>query len=132
MQATGHRTRTDTILFGELTARGNNTWGTFAEMKPLIFLRALYCVDSSYRELRGSAAAARGCPTTSGGSRSFRRQNPALFGASGLSVHPYEMTTPPNKPTYLLSNGSIGVGRSDPNFADLPEVPRLVAEPWIA
>jgi hypothetical protein len=125
LQATGHKTRTDTILFGELTARGNNAWGTFAEMKPLIFLRALYCVGSNYRELRGSAASARGCPTTSAGSRSFRRQNPALFGASGVSVHPYEMTTPPNKPTYLRSNGSIGVGKSDPNFADLPEVPRL-------
>jgi hypothetical protein len=125
LQATGHKTRTDTILFGELTARGNNAWGTFAEMKPLIFLRALYCVDSRYRQLRGSAAAARGCPTTASGSRRFRRQNPALFSASGVSVHPYEMTTPPNKPTYLRSNGSIGVGRSDPNFADLPEVPRL-------
>ncbi len=125
LQATGHSTRTDTILFGELTARGNDAWGVFAEMKPLIFLRALYCVDSSYRELRGSAASARGCPTTAAGSRSFRGQNPALFGASGVSVHPYEMTTPPNKPTYLLSNGSIGVGKSDANFADLPEVPRL-------
>jgi hypothetical protein len=125
LQATGHRTRTDTILFGELTARGNNAFGTFAEMKPLIFLRALYCVDSSYHALRGSAAAARGCPTTAGGSRNFRRQHPALFGASGVSVHPYEMTTPPNKPTYLRSDGSIGVGRSDSNFADLPELPRL-------
>ena len=35
------------------------------------------------------------------------------------------MTTPPNKPTYLRSDGSVGVGRSDPNFADLPELPRL-------
>ena len=59
-----------------------------ANMKPLIFLRSLYCVDSNYRELRGSAGVAQGCPTTAAGSRSFRKQNPALFSASGLRRPP--------------------------------------------
>ena len=71
-------------------------WGVFSGMTPLAFLRALYCVDSSYRELRGSAARIRGCPTTAAGSRRFRAQNPALFEASGVSDHPYMRWYPPN------------------------------------
>jgi hypothetical protein len=82
------------------------------------------CVDSSYHELRGSAAAAQGCPTTTAGSRSFRRENPALFSASGFAEHPYEEVSPPNKPTYLCGT-KLCAGRSDPDFADLPELPRL-------
>lgn len=122
--ATGHSTRTDTILIGEVTPHGTNAWGVFSNMKPLIFLRSLYCVDSGYRELRGSAAAAQGCPTTAAASRSFRRQNPALFSASGFADHPYEEASAPNLPTYLCGT-KLCVGRSDPDFADLPEVPRL-------
>jgi hypothetical protein len=124
LQATGHRTRTDRILFGEVAPRGANAWGVFSGMKPLIFLRSLYCVDSGYHPLRGSAAAAQGCPTTAGGSRNFRRQHPALFSASGFADHPYEQASAPNRATYLCGN-RLCVGRSDPDFTDLPEVPRL-------
>ena len=127
LQATGHTTRTDKILFGEVTPHGENAWGVFANMKPLIFLRSLYCVDSGYHELRGSAARAQGCPTTAAGSRSFRKQNPALFSASGFADHPYEEASAPNdadapvrEPVKLCAGG-----HSDPDFADLPEVPRL-------
>ena len=122
--ATGHSTRTDKILFGEVTPHGNNTWGVFANMKPLIFLRSLYCVDSSYHQLRGAAARAQGCPTTAAGSRSFRKQNPALFSASAFAAHPYEEASAPNRPTYLCGT-KLCVGRSDPDFADFPELPRL-------
>jgi hypothetical protein len=127
LQATGHRASTDRILFGEVAPRGATTpnWGNFSGMKPLVFLRSLYCVDSRYRELRGSAAAAQGCPTTAAGSRSFRRQHPALFGASGFADHPYEQASVPNQPTYLCGS-KLCVGRSDPDFTDLPEIPRLV------
>jgi hypothetical protein len=93
-------------------------------MKPLVFLRSLYCVDSRYRQLRGSTARAQGCPTTSDGSRSFVRQHPALFSASGFADHPYEQASAPNRPTYLCGR-SLCVGRSDADFTDLPEVPRL-------
>ena len=123
--ATGHSTRTDRILFGEVTPHGVNAWGVFANMKPLIFLRSLYCVDSSYRQLRGSTAAAQGCPTTAAGSRSFRRQNPALFGASGFADHPYEQASAPNTPTHLCGSKLCVGSPSDPDFADLPEIPRL-------
>ena len=124
LQATGHRTRTDRILFGELTPAGENAWGVFSNMKPGTFLRSLYCVDSNYHELRGSAASAQGCPTTVAGSRAFRSQNPALFSASGFAEHPYEEVTPPNEPLHLCGT-KLCPGRSDPDFADLPELPRL-------
>jgi hypothetical protein len=65
-------------------------------MTPLDFLRNLYCVNSSYHELRGTAARIRGCPTTAAGSRAFPTQNPALFEASGVSDHPYMRWYPPN------------------------------------
>jgi hypothetical protein len=96
LQATGHTTHTDTIAFGELAPRGESFWGVFSGMKPLTFLRALYCVDASYRPLRGSAARIRGCPATAAGSRRFRAQNPALFEASGVSDHPYMRWYKPN------------------------------------
>jgi hypothetical protein len=125
LQATGHSTRTDRILFGEVTPHGVNAWGVFSNMKPLIFLRSLYCVDSRYRELRGSAAAAQGCPTTASGSRSFRKQHPALFGASGFADHPYEQASAPNQPTHLCGSKLCVGSPSDPDFADLPRIPQL-------
>jgi hypothetical protein len=97
LQATGHDTSTDTIAWGELAPRGESYWGVFSGMKPLTFLRALYCVDSRYRPLRGGAARVRGCPTTASASRRFRAQNPALFAASGVTDHPYMRWYPPNR-----------------------------------
>ena len=94
--ATGHRPATDTIAFGELAPRGESYWGVFSGMKPLTFLRALYCVDSNYHQLRGTAARIRGCPTTAAASRRFRAQNPALFAASGVTDHPYMRWYKPN------------------------------------
>jgi hypothetical protein len=96
LQASGHTPATDTILFGELAPRGAKRWGVFSGMKPLVFLRALYCVDSRYRPLRGTAARVRGCPTTTAGSRRFPAQHPALFAATGVSDHPYMRWYPPN------------------------------------
>ncbi len=96
LTAAGHGPGTDTILFGEFAPRGENRWGVFSGMTPLNFLRALYCVDSSYRELRGAAARLRGCPTTPAGSRRFRSLHPALFAASGVADHPYSRWYPPN------------------------------------
>jgi hypothetical protein len=124
LAASGHTAGKDTILIGETAPRGlDHGIGSFQGVKPLRFLRALFCVDSSYRQLRGSAASARGCPTTASGSRQFRKQNPALFSASGFADHPYTAQAhpvAPNVPTNLN-----GHGRSDPDFADLPQVPRL-------
>jgi hypothetical protein len=124
LTSSGHRPGRDTILIGETAPRGlDRAIGSFQGVKPLRFLRALYCVDSRYRQLRGSAARARGCPTTASGSRRFRKQNPALFSASGFAAHPYTSQAHPAAPN--VATNLRGPGRSDPDFADLPELPRL-------
>jgi hypothetical protein len=74
-------------------------------------------VDQSFRELRGVAAAQLGCPTTAAGSREFRSQHPALFGATGVGDHPYPGNDPPNRDS-----------QRDPSFATLPKLPNLEAE----
>jgi hypothetical protein len=85
--ASGHRD--DTFLWGELAPRGARRWGLFSGMKPLIFLRALFCVDGAYRPLRGLAATERGCSASPLAPVAFRRAHPGLFAASGVSDHPY-------------------------------------------
>ena len=119
---TGHGR--DTIVIGNLAARGTSGKpsraapqgypGNFGQTKPLQFIRTLYCVDSSYRELRGGAAAAVGCPTNAAGSRSFRRKNPALFNATGFATHPYPINKPPTQ-----------ASSKDPDFTEFAELPRL-------
>jgi hypothetical protein len=105
LHSTGHGS--DTIVIGNLDARGQsgspNKYapqglpGNFAATKPLQFVRALYCVSSSYKELRGGAAAPIGCPTNAAGSRRFRAAHPGLFQASGFATHPYPVNLPPNQ-----------------------------------
>jgi hypothetical protein len=117
LHATGHGH--DTLLIGELAPTGatyppNKFPGTFAQMVPLRFVRALYCVDSSYQPLQGPAAIARGCPPDAAGARAFPQQNPALFQASGFSVHPYSQGLPPDAPT-----------PSEPDYADLADLTNL-------
>jgi hypothetical protein len=130
LRASGHGS--DTFLIGETAPRGfNHPIGNFAGMPPLRFIRALYCVDSSYRQLRGSAAAARGCPTNGSGSRRFVSAHPALFKATGFAVHPYEEGIAPNLFTYACRVGGVQTfcasrTRSDPDWADLPVLPRLM------
>jgi hypothetical protein len=107
LKRTGHAH--DRLMFGELAPRGAENWGVFSGMKPLIFLRAMYCVDSQYRPLRGAAAAIRGCPTNAAGSRQFRAKNPALFTAAGVADHPYMRWYPPNREKFPdPNNTSLG------------------------
>jgi hypothetical protein len=126
LHATGHGH--DTILIGEFAARGNGFHGptsrlaqglpgNYGQTKPLEFIRTLYCLDSNYHQLRGSTAAARGCPTNAAGSRRFRSQHPGLFSASGVGDHPYPGNGPP------LSRAG-----DDPNFATFPDLGRFGAE----
>jgi hypothetical protein len=84
-------------------------------MVPLRFLRSLYCVDSSLRELRGAAAAARGCPTSAAGFHAFAAAHPALFEATGYAVHPYPQGGVP--PTTITP--------FEPDYADLAAIPQL-------
>jgi hypothetical protein len=127
LAGTGHTNRHDTILIGELAPRGFvHPIGNYGSMKPLRFLFALYCVDPSYRQLRGSAAAAIGCPTTAAASRTFRTQNAALFQAGGFADHPYASQSNPQAPNIPTSN-TPGL-RADHQYADLPELGYLEGE----
>jgi hypothetical protein len=124
LQSTGHSR--DTILIGSLAARGSRTRasrslpdgrpGNFGTTKPLQFVRALYCVDTRGRQLRGAAASAESCPTSASGLRRFASQHPALFHASGFAVHPYPVN---QAPTRLDSR--------DPDYAELPDLPHVTS-----
>ncbi|HEY2159891.1 MAG TPA: hypothetical protein VGH24_01170 [Solirubrobacteraceae bacterium] len=86
LSASGHSA--DTTLVGETANRGI--------MSPVPFMRALYCVGSNLRPLRGTAATAFGCPT-SGPASSFVSQHPGLFDSS-YAHHPYGFEAAPNRP----------------------------------
>ena len=102
----------DTILIGETAPKGKPNPGTFNSMKPLRFLRALYCVDRRLRPLTGSTAQALGCPT-SDQARRFPAEHPGLFRVSGWGHHPYSLSTAPNVPS------------GDPDDVTLADLPRL-------
>jgi hypothetical protein len=115
LQRTGHGH--DTTLIGELGPAGSTNAGApgdFAVMAPLRFLRVLYCVGPDYRPLRGSAATARGCPTTTAGTRHFAAADPVLFKATDYADHPYPYGLPPDK-----------VAPDEPDYAELAELPKL-------
>lgn len=115
---TGHGS--DTILIAEIAPRGRTSGdqpGEFSGMVPLRFVRALYCVDSAWRPLRGAAATVRGCPPDAAGSSSFARLHPALFDATGFAVHPYPQAFPPSVVTTGVSGSA--------DYADLPQLPKL-------
>jgi hypothetical protein len=115
LQATGHGQ--DRILIGELAPAGvmKGAPGLFNAMAPLRFLRALYCVDANYQQLRGTQAGQRGCPTTAAASARFATQNPGLFKAPGFAVHPYSFTSLP--PDVRIPN--------EPDYAELAALPTL-------
>ena len=84
-------------------------------MVPLRFIRALYCVDSSFKPLSGTAASERGCPPDAAGSQRFAAQHPGLFQASGFADHPYPQGgSPPNVRT-----------PDEPDYADLASIGNL-------
>jgi hypothetical protein len=123
--ATGHQG--DTILVGETAPKGLNTKGLApcsaargasvctGSIKPLRFIRRLYCLDDGYRPLRGAAASARGCPADAAGTARFPSDHPGLFAASGWAHHPYELIFAPNRPP------------ADPDFVTIASLGRLTS-----
>jgi hypothetical protein len=91
LRANGHDA--DTILIGETAPSGLRA-GLTRGMRPLRFVRELYCLNARLRPLRGAAAQARGCPA-SFNAGAFVSEHPGLFGASGWAHHPYSLTTAP-------------------------------------
>jgi hypothetical protein len=122
LKKTGHSR--DTILIGELAVEGSEpgpnprstggTPGNSGQTRPQLFLRQLYCVDNKFKPLSGSAAKSVGCPTSAAASRKFRSQNPGLFNASGLSIHPYAQNQSP------VSKAGNAVDMA--LFPDIPQV----------
>ncbi len=120
LHSTGHGR--DTIVIGNLDARGQSSRptrgapqglpGNFGATKPLPFVRSLYCVSSTYKQLRGGAAAAVGCPTSAAGSRGFRAAHPGLFQASGFATHPYPVNLPPTR-----------ASSNDPDYTEFSQLP---------
>jgi hypothetical protein len=116
----------NTTLIGEIAATGyalhdpgdpGKLPGTSAQMRALVFVRALYCVDGRYRPLQGATARRFGCPATAAGSRSFRAHNPALFTATGFADHPYASKRAPN----------ANPAKINPDFATFPVLKRVAA-----
>jgi hypothetical protein len=97
------------VIIGDTAPKGGGERDDAANMRPLRFVRALYCVNSSLRPLGGATARALGCPD-SNQARDFPRQHPSLFGASGFAHHPYSLLTPPSLPSR---------NRDDVGMADL-------------
>jgi hypothetical protein len=110
LQGSGHGR--DTILIGELAPKGSNAKNSTSGMKPMRFLRRLYCVSESLRPLSGSYAAAEGCPTKSQRS-TFRKLHPALFSPTGFAMHPYSLLTAPR------------VRSTDKDYVGLADMSRL-------
>jgi hypothetical protein len=110
----------DTIITGGLSPRGitvppDTTLAAALNVSsPIGFTQTLYCVSSSNRPLRGSAAAQAGCPTTAAGSKRFRRAHPALFDATGYGLHPYPVSLPPNQ--------ADASGAGTVEFSQIPEL----------
>lgn len=117
LTGTGHTADGTTLLIGETAPRGAAVPGVANGMFPLRFLRALYCLSGTYHPLRGTAAAARHCPTTAAGSRRFAAQHPALFDATGFAAHLY---TPGQ-----VAAPNLRSTTDEPDYAGLADLPRL-------
>ena len=70
--------RGDRILFGELLPIAPSRRSPGTNLRPVLFLREFFCLDSRLRPYRGRAARARGCT-------GFRR----ITGVNGFAYHPY-------------------------------------------
>jgi hypothetical protein len=112
LKETGHSPASDSILIGELAPEGRERSRDADPIPPMSFLRALYCVDASYRPLRGAAAGLLHCPV-GGAPSAFVAAHPALFDATGLAHHPYSF--------FLAPSASM----SDANFVPLADLARL-------
>ncbi len=113
LERTGHAPSSDTVLIGELAPEGLNRERAEDPIRPMVFLRDLYCVDGSYRPLRGAQATALHCPP-SGAPSAFASAHPGLFQASGFAHHPYFLFLAPDVHF-----------PADPNFASLADLSRL-------
>jgi hypothetical protein len=86
----------DTYLLGETAPRGGSQATEVTPMRPLVFIRELYCVNRRLRPFTGRSASARGCPTDRAGRQRFASDHPGLFKATGWAHHPYALEVAPD------------------------------------
>ena len=96
---------TDTILIGETAPRGESERSVGQSLRPLLFIRELYCLDADYRPFTGDEAARRNCPD---GGAGFREAHPVLFDATGFAHHPYALEAPPSASDTTKDNAVLG------------------------
>lgn len=135
--STGHSPKTDTILIGEVAPRGVGTTNTknWSAYNPglgrmalaLVFMDQLYCTGQNGKMLTGKTAKQFSCP---GSAAKFKSQNPALFQATGWSIHPYGQGVAPNQTTYdcpkLAFCKSANGKKRNPYFADFASIPTVL------
>lgn len=92
LRDTGHGG--DQILLGETAPRGHPRPALTHGLRPLRFIRELFCLDGRSRPFTGAAAEARGCPATPDPG-AFTAAHPGLFGVTGFAHHPYALESPP-------------------------------------
>ena len=130
LRATGHAG--NTFLFGELAPRGisGTAPANGAGVKPVAFLSALYCETTAGKRLTGKLASENDCSSSGA---AFKKANPALFDATGVSDHPYgqgispttktgDCTLPGQGKTFCIASGSR---KADPLWTDLASISDL-------
>ena len=90
LQETGHGS--DLLLIGETAPKGAGKRAVTQSIRPLEFIRELYCLDKRFRHYSGTAAEHRGCPNSGG----FAGEHPVLFNATGFAHHPYAFLFAPS------------------------------------
>jgi len=103
LRATGHGD--DVILIGETAPVGNTKAGELSHIKPIAFLRELFCLDGRLQPLSPRRAARARCD--------FGKLGP--LHATGYAHHPYSVVSPP------------GIPSADSEFATIAEGHRLAA-----
>ena len=96
LTATGHGG--DTIVLAETAPRGTERLSGVSPMRPLLFIRELYCLDRKLRPYGGRAARQRACPADAATRRRFVADHPGLFRSTGWAHHPYGLEVSPSTP----------------------------------
>ena len=99
----------DTIVLAETAPRGTSRLSDVTPMRPLLFIRELYCLDRRLRPYQGAAAQERGCPVDAAGRRRFVASHAGLFNASGWAHHPYGLEVSPSTPDPMPDQVTIAV-----------------------
>lgn len=84
LRLSGHRN--DSILFGEILPIGHSRIGVRNTIKPIHFMRELFCLDRRWRPYRGRAARVRGCDDYE-----------ELNDVTGFGYHPYTRPVGPHR-----------------------------------